>query len=63
MKSTMGRPTLPAGKARNVVICARFSKLESVEINQAIKRDGLEKPEWVRNSLLTSARSGNLKPL
>jgi hypothetical protein len=61
-KPKMGRPKLAKGHAKGVIIAARFSDSESKEIDQAINRDGIPKPDWVRKSLLSSARRGNLKP-
>jgi hypothetical protein len=56
MTKKMGRPKLAKDKARGKFISTRVSNLEYDEIAQAIKRDGIKKPEWVRNSLLSTAR-------
>jgi len=55
MKTKMGRPKLPKGEAKGELIAARFSALEAKQIHAAIARSGRTKPEWVRNSLLSSA--------
>lgn len=54
----MGRPALPKGKAKGVVIGARFSPDESKKIHGAIDRSGKSKPDWVRNALISAADSG-----
>ena len=51
----MGRPTLAKGKAKGVVIGARFASDESKRIHDAIHRSGKSKPNWVRNALLSAA--------
>lgn len=56
----MGRPVLPKGEAKNIVICARFSAVENHEIEAAIKREKTSKPEWVRNSLISAAKHGSV---
>lgn len=52
MKIKMGRPKLPKGQAKPVLIAARFSTDEGIKIHAAIKASGKSKPEWVRASLL-----------
>ena len=51
----MGRPKLAKGKAKGVVIGARFAPDESKQIHGAIEHSGKSKPEWVRNALLSAA--------
>jgi hypothetical protein len=57
MSKKMGRPRLAKGMARGKIIAARFSPSETKEIETAVKRSGKKSPDWVRASLLTSARS------
>ena len=60
MKTKMGRPVLPKGEAKNIVICARFTASENREIEAAIKCEKISKPEWVRNSLISAAKRGTV---
>jgi len=55
MKKKMGRPTLPKGEAKGVLIGARFSPDESKRVNDAVKRSKQGKSEWIRAMLLTAA--------
>ena len=55
----MGRPKLAKGKAKGVVIGARFAPDESKRIHDAITRSGHSKPDWVRNALLSAAGGVN----
>jgi hypothetical protein len=57
MTKKMGRPKLAKNEAREKFISTRVSTPEYAEITQAIKRDGIKKPEWVRNALLSKARN------
>jgi hypothetical protein len=57
MTKKMGRPKLARGEARGKFFSTRVTNQEHAEIIQAIKRDGVKKPEWVRNALLSQARS------
>ena len=59
MKTKMGRPKLPKGEAKGVVIGARFSQAESAVIHTAIKNSKQEKPAWVRTALLDAAIKGH----
>jgi hypothetical protein len=59
MTAKLGRPKFPKGQARGKFISTRLSVPEYEEIAAAVKKSGTPKTEWVRNSLLNSARSGN----
>jgi hypothetical protein len=48
---------MPKGEARGRFISTRLSPPEYQEITAAIKKSGIAKTEWVRNSLLLSARA------
>lgn len=52
----MGRPTLPKGEAKGVLIGARFSPPEAKQVVAAINRIGAIKSEWIRNTLLSEAK-------
>lgn len=55
MKTKMGRPVLPKGEAKTLLVAARFTASEGKRIDAAIKRAKQDKPEWVRNTLLSAA--------
>lgn len=57
----MGRPKLAKGEARDIFISTRLSFPENEEIREAVKRSKLPKTEWVRNALLSVARSRDTK--
>lgn len=52
----MGRPQLPKGTANSVLFAVRIAANEAEQIQQAIRRSGLTKPEWARNALIKAAR-------
>ena len=54
-KPKMGRPKLPKGEAKGVLIGARFSADEAKTVDQAAKRVGKVRSEWVRSTLLDAA--------
>ena len=56
-KKKLGRPELPAGAAKSVMLSARFSADEAAQISGAIKRSGQKKTAWIRNTLIAGARS------
>jgi hypothetical protein len=60
MKPKMGRPVLPKGEAKGVLIGARFSPDEANKVHAAIRREKLVKSEWVRKTLLSAAGGSNL---
>jgi len=55
MKTKMGRPILPKGQAKGVLIGARFSLDESKRVHDAVKKSGKNKSEWVRDKLLSAS--------
>jgi hypothetical protein len=55
MKPKMGRPNLPKGEAKDILICARFSPDEAKQVHDAVKQSGKKKSEWVRNILLSAS--------
>jgi hypothetical protein len=56
MKSKMGRPKLPKGEVKDVLIGAKFSPHESKQVHDAVKRANVGKSEWVRKTLLSAAQ-------
>jgi len=54
-KSKMGRPKLPTGEAKGVLIGARFAPNEAKQVIDAVKRAGKVKSDWVRTILLSAA--------
>lgn len=57
MTKKMGRPKLPKGEAKGVLIGARFSPEESKQVHDAVREAGQNKSDWVRNTLLSAARN------
>jgi len=53
----MGRPVLPEGQVKGILIGARFSPAESKKVAEAAKIAGQNKSQWVRNKLLTAAET------
>lgn len=56
----MGRPKIGIQNAKGIIVAARFSPPEIKEIQDAVKRAGINKSEWVRNCLISAARSSNV---
>ena len=56
MKPKMGRPPLPEGKAKGVLIGARFAPEEAEQVHKAVKRAKQVKSEWVRTVLLSASK-------
>ena len=52
----LGRPKLAKGEARGILIGARFAPEEAKQVHGAVKRSGLVKSEWIRNTLLGAAK-------
>ena len=55
MKNKMGRPPLPKGEAKGVLIGARFAPDEAKQVEQAVKRAKAVKSDWIRSALLSAA--------
>jgi len=60
MKKKPGRPFLPKGKAKGVLYAVRVSGGDAKIIDSAIKRSGKEKPDWMRNALLSAASKSSI---
>ena len=55
MKSKMGRPKLPKGEVKGVLLGAKFAPEEAKLVETAVKRAGQGKSEWIRKTLLSAA--------
>ncbi|NOS72342.1 MAG: hypothetical protein HOP33_20765 [Verrucomicrobia bacterium] len=52
----LGRPKLAKGEFKGVLIGARFAPEEAKQVHDAVKRSGLVKSGWIRNTLLGAAK-------
>jgi uncharacterized protein (DUF1778 family) len=57
MKPKMGRPKVPKAKRRVIIVNARLSPEEDKVLQAAIAKSPHNKSEWVRQALLSTARS------
>jgi hypothetical protein len=57
MKPKMGRPKVPKGKLRDIIVNARFSPEEYNALTAAISRTSDNQSVWVRKVLLKAAKS------
>ena len=57
MKSKMGRPKLPKGDVKDILLGAKFAPDEAKLVETAVKRSGNGKSEWIRKALLFAAGS------
>ena len=55
MKSKMGRPKLPKGEVKDILIGAKFAPGEAKQVETTVKRSGHGKSEWIRKTLLSAA--------
>lgn len=55
MKIKVGRPKLPKGDAKDVLIGARFAPDEAEKVEKAARRASQNRSEWVRSVLLNAA--------
>jgi hypothetical protein len=56
MKSKMGRPKLPKGEVKDVLLGAKFAPDEAKQVHAAVKRGNIGKSEWIRKTLLSAAQ-------
>ena len=56
MKNKMGRPKLPKGTANTVLFAVKIAAKEAEQIQTAIKKSGMSKPEWARKALFDAAK-------
>jgi len=53
----MGRPPLPKGAVKDVLLTIRMSPSERAEIDRAAKSNGKNASEWARGLLLDASRA------
>jgi len=56
MSKKMGRPKVPKGQYRGILIQARLSPEENKTIQAAIAKSQHSKSDWIRNALLSAAQ-------
>lgn len=56
MKPKRGRPSLPKGEAKGEVFSVRLAHADALKVHASIKRSGLGKPDWLRESLIKAAK-------
>ena len=54
----MGRPKLPKGTTKGILIGARVTPDENREVQAAIAKSPHSKSDWIRNALLAMAKNG-----
>ena len=57
MKSKMGRPKLPKGEVKDILLGAKFAPDEAKQVHAAVKRENMGKSEWIRKTLLSAAQT------
>ena len=61
-KKRLGRPPLPEGATREARLVCRLLDWEAEEIAAAALKAGKSKSEWIREVLLSAARSEQRRP-
>lgn len=56
-KTKRGRPKLPASQARAIFEKLRVNRAELSAIRKAAKRAGVDRSEWMRQTLLEAAEA------
>jgi hypothetical protein len=51
-----GRPPLPVGEAKGVVVACRLTEAERDEVAAAAELDGMTVAQWARKALVDCAR-------
>jgi hypothetical protein len=54
-KKVMGRPKVGIQNAKGIFFAARFTPSEARQLNEAIRRSGQSKSDFIRNRLLLPA--------
>ena len=54
MKRKPGRPKLPKGEAKGMIVPIRFTKAEAEQLAEAAKTNGQALSEWIRRTLLAA---------
>ncbi len=49
---------MPEGTANTVLFAFKIAASDAEQIDTAVKRSGLTKPEWARQKLLAAAKRG-----
>jgi hypothetical protein len=57
MTKKMGRPKLPKGEVKAVLLGAKFAPDEAKQVHAAVKRENIGKSEWIRKTLLSAAQA------
>jgi hypothetical protein len=57
MKKKMGRPKLPKGETKDILIGARVAPEENKAILAAIAKSPHSKSEWIRKALISAAKT------
>jgi hypothetical protein len=55
IKTRVGRPKLPKGEAKDMLLRARVSKGEFATVEGAAQRAGKELSDWIRETLIGAA--------
>lgn len=53
----MGRPKLPKGEVKGVLLGAKFAPDEAKQVHAAVKRERMGKSAWIRKTLLSAAQA------
>jgi len=62
MSKKMGRPRLKKAEFKGILIGARFAPNEARTVQDAVKRSGEVKSDWIRKTLLSAAGSDKAVP-
>src|SRR5271154_6481196 len=57
MKTKLGRPEMPDGKAKKILHAVRLPADDVDTIDKAAKKSKQDKPEWMRSALLERAEN------
>ncbi len=60
MKKRAGRPKVGIQNAKGEVFSVRVTPPEAKEINEAIRRSGTDRPDWLRKALISAAARDKL---
>lgn len=55
-KKQMGRPVLPEGEAKGVIVQTRVSEADHILIKEAVAASGVKLSEWLRQRILAAAK-------
>jgi predicted HicB family RNase H-like nuclease len=60
-KPKVGRPRLPKGEAKAIVLQSRVQPTEKAAYQRAAKSQGVDLSTWVRETLNAAVENGSLK--